>query len=87
MNTELGKTNEAHRFKLHLVDKRSNICQRELQQIVFNHSSDIDFNNFEKIYKKCTAKPYYFLVIHATLSSNIFLHFRCKVLEKLYKTT
>ena len=27
----------------------------ELQQIALNHSSDIDFKDFIKIYKKCTA--------------------------------
>ena len=32
----------------------------KLQQIVLNHSSDIDFKDFMKIYKKCTAKPYSF---------------------------
>ena len=34
--------------------------KRELQQIALNHSSDIDFKDFMKIYKKCTAKPYSF---------------------------
>ena len=34
--------------------------KRELQQIAINHSSDIDFNDFIKIYKKCTDKPYSF---------------------------
>ena len=32
----------------------------ELQQIALNHSSDIDFKDFVKIYKKCTAELYYF---------------------------
>ena len=32
--------------------------KRELQQIAFNHSSDIDFEDFMILYKKCTAKPY-----------------------------
>ena len=32
--------------------------KRVLQQIAFNHSSDIDFKYFMKLYKKCTAKPY-----------------------------
>ena len=27
------------------------------------HSSDINFQNFMNLYKKCTTKPYYFLVI------------------------
>ena len=36
--------------------------KRELQQIAINHSSDIDFKDFVKIYKKCTDEPYSFLV-------------------------
>ena len=43
--------------------------KREPQQIAFNHSSDIDFQGFMNLYKKCTAKPYSFLVTDATLSS------------------
>ena len=43
--------------------------KQELQQITFNHSSDIDFKDFMNIYKKCTAKPYSFLVTDATLAS------------------
>ena len=34
--------------------------KRELQQIAFTHSSDIDFKDFIKIYKKCTAESYSF---------------------------
>ena len=41
--------------------------QRELQQIAINHSSDIDFKDFVRIYKKCTDKPYSFLVNDNTL--------------------
>ena len=44
--------------------------KRELQQIAFNNSSDIDFKDFMNLYKKCTAKPYSFLVIDATLVSD-----------------
>ena len=36
--------------------------KRELQQIALNHSSDIDFKDFIKIYKKYTNEPYSFLV-------------------------
>ena len=50
--------------------------KQELQQIAFNHSSDIDFKNFIKLYQKDTAKPYSFLVIDATLPSDNPLHFR-----------
>ena len=47
--------------------------KRELQQIAFNHSSDIDFQQFINLYKKCTEKLYYILLIDAILASdNIF---------------
>ena len=46
--------------------------KRELQKIVFNHFSDPDFQDFTNLYKKCTAKPYSFLVIDSTLTSDIF---------------
>ena len=56
--------------------------RRELQQIVFNHSLDIDFKDFiDFIYKKCTAKPYSFLVIDANFPSENLWHF----LENLWK--
>ena len=51
----------------------------ELQQIVHNHSSDIDFNDFTNLYKKCTAKPHSFLVIDDTLASDIL-----QVLERIF---
>ena len=34
--------------------------KREIQQIALNHSSDIDFKDFIKIYKKYTKEPYSF---------------------------
>ena len=34
--------------------------KREPQKIAMNHSSDIDFKNFIKIYKKCTAEKFSF---------------------------
>ena len=57
--------------------------KRELQQIAFNHSSDINFQDFMNIYKKCTAKPYSFLVIGATLLSDNPLHFRKKLVQRI----
>ena len=42
--------------------------KQELQQILFNHSSDSDFKDFINFQKKCTAKPYSFLIIDATLA-------------------
>ena len=41
--------------------------KRELQQIALNLSSDINFKNFIKIYKKCTAEPCCFLVNDAMM--------------------
>ena len=41
--------------------------KRQLQQTVVNHSSGIDFKDFIKIYKKCTAGPYSLLVNDTTL--------------------
>ena len=47
-----------------------------LQQIVISYSSDIDFKDFVNIYKKCTDKPYSFLVNDTTLASDNPLRFR-----------
>ena len=44
--------------------------KRELPQIALNHSSDIDFKDFMKIFKKWTAEPYSFLVSDTTLPSD-----------------
>ena len=56
--------------------------KRELQQIAFNHSSDIDFHNFADIYKKSTVELYSFLVIDSTLTSDNPLRFRKNLLNK-----
>ena len=53
-----------------------NLNKRELQQIALNHSPDIDFKNFMKIYKECTKEPYSFLVNDTTLQSDNPLSFR-----------
>ena len=34
--------------------------KQELQQILFNNLSKIDFKDFMNLYKKCTAKLHYF---------------------------
>ena len=43
--------------------------KRDIQQIKFNHSSDIDFDDFMNLYKKFIAKTYSFLFIVTTLAS------------------
>ena len=68
------RLNSTHFFIMKIPNKR------ELQQVALNHSSDIDFKDFMKIYKKCTAKPYSFLVNDTTLPSNDPLRFRMNLL-------
>ena len=57
--------------------------KRELQQIALNHLSDIDFQDFINIYKKCTAKPCSFLVIDTTLASDNPSRFRKNLSERI----
>ena len=48
--------------------------KRELQQIAYNHLSDIDFKDFMNLYKKRASKPYSALAIDARIASdNSFL--------------
>ena len=49
----------------YLIMKINN--KRELQNIAINHSADIDDNDFVKIYREYTKKPYSFLTIDTTL--------------------
>ena len=37
--------------------------RKELQNIVINHSADIDHKDVMKNYRKCTREPYNFLTI------------------------
>ena len=50
--------------------------KRELQQIASNHSSDVDFKDFMKLYKDYTKEPHSFIVNDTTLSSDNPLRFR-----------
>ena len=50
--------------------------KRELQQIGFNHSSDVCFNDFMKFFKKYIAKPYSFLVIDNIFALDNLLRLR-----------
>ena len=58
--------------------------RKELQQIALNHSSDIDFKDFIKIYRKCTAEPHYFLVNDTTLTSDNPLRVRKNLFKRIY---
>ena len=58
-----------------------NSKQKRTLQIALNHSSDIDFKDFMKIYKKCTTEPYSLLVNDTTLPSDDPLRFRKNLLK------
>ena len=55
-----GRLNSTH----YLIMKISN--RKELQNIAINHSADIDYKDFMKIYRECTKEPYSFLTIDTT---------------------
>ena len=55
----------------------------ELQQILFNYLSDIDFKESMNLYKKYTARPYTFLAIDAALVSDNLSSFRKNLLERI----
>ena len=54
--------------------------KRELQQIASNHSTEIEFQDFMKLFKDYTKEPYSFLVKNTTLSSDNPLRFRKNLL-------
>ena len=58
----------------YLIMKINN--KRELQNIAINHSADIDYQDFKKIYRECTKEPYNFLTIDTTLPASDPLRFR-----------
>ena len=43
--------------------------KRELETIAINHSTDIDYKDFIKMYRECTKEPHNFLAIDTTLPS------------------
>ena len=49
--------------------------KRELQNIAINHSADIDYQDFMKIYRECTKELYNFLTIDPTLPASDALRF------------
>ena len=63
----------------HLIMKINN--KRELQNIAINHSADIDYQDFIKIYREYTKEPYNFLTIDTKLPSSDPLRFRKKLFD------
>ena len=55
----------------------------ELKNIASDHSADIDYQDFKKIYRECTKEPYNFLTIDTTLPASNPLRFRKNLFESL----
>ena len=66
---------------LYLIMKINN--KKELQNIAINHSADIDYKDFMKIYRKYTSEPYSFFTIDSTLPADNPLRFRKNILIPL----
>ena len=59
----------------------NNSNKRKLKQVASHNSSDIDFMD---VYKKCTSKPYSFLVLDATqIALDNHLRFRKNIIERI----
>ena len=59
--------------------------KRELQEIAFNHSPDVDFQDFMNLYKNCTLKPYSFRLL-ILLVHQIILYVLERIFYKEYKS-
>ena len=71
------RLNPTHYFIIKIPNKW------ELNETAFNHSSDIDFQDFMNLYEKSAAKPYFILVIDANLVSDNPLACRKNLLERI----
>ena len=65
----------------YLIMKINN--RKELQNIAVNHSADIDYKDFMKIYRGCTKEQYSFLTTDMTLPASDPLIFRKNLLIPL----
>ena len=68
-------------LKHYLVMKRNN--KIELENIVTDHSADIDYQDLMKIYRKCTKEPLNVLTINTTLPASGPLRFRKNLFDSL----
>ena len=71
------RLNTTHYFIMKINHKR------ELQNIVRNHSADINYQDFMNMYRECTREPFNFLTIDATLLASNLLRFRKRLFESL----
>ena len=71
------RLNSTHYFIMKINSKR------ELQNIAINHSADIDYKDFMKIYIECAKESYNFLTVDNTLLSSNPLRFRKNLFDTL----
>ena len=64
------RLNSTHYFIMKINNKR------ELQNIAINRSANFDYQDFIKIYRKCTKETYNFLTTDTTLPASNPLRFR-----------
>ena len=57
--------------------------RRKLQNIAFNHSADIDYKDFMKIYRECIKEPFDFSKIDTKLPASNPLRFRKNLFDSL----
>ena len=68
----------------HFILKINN--KRELENIAINHSADIGYKDFVKIYRECTKKkPFSFLTIDKTIPESVHSRFRKKPFRPFIK--
>ena len=59
------RLNSTHHFIMRINNRK------ELQNITINHSEDIDYKDFVKIYSECTKKPFFFLTVDTTTKMTV----------------
>ena len=91
LNISLGFTTQSYFSVPKDVRLNSTHClimkinnRKELQKIAINHSADIDYKDFMKIYREFTKEPFNFLTIDTTLPTSDLSTFRknCLILYK-----
>ena len=70
-----ARLNSTHYLILKLHNRKG------LQEIAIDHSADIDYKDFVKIYRNCTNEPYSFLIIDTTLLGDNPMRFRNNCLD------
>ena len=73
-----------YQIKCNTLFHHENKQQKRITKIATNHSADIDYQDFKKIYRQCTKEPFNFLRIDTMLPASDPLRFR-KTLCDSYK--